>query len=74
MLLGTLSHLTDNTQAVNAFTCIAAHLRPGGVLLLEVAHPGGAVSGGTSGTQEACPRGGPWGRATSAPGQGRPWG
>lgn len=40
-LLGTLSHMLDNKQAAAAFRQAARHLRPGGVLLLELAHPGG---------------------------------
>ncbi|KAI8470291.1 MAG: S-adenosyl-L-methionine-dependent methyltransferase [Monoraphidium minutum] len=45
-LLGTFSHMVTNDQAVAAFTCIAKHLRPGGVLLLELAHPGDLFDGG----------------------------
>lgn len=41
ILLGTFSHMTTNDQAVGAFRSIAKHLRPGGMLLLELAHPGG---------------------------------
>ena len=39
-LLGTFSHMTTNDMAAAAFRCAAAHLRPGGLLLLELAHPG----------------------------------
>jgi SAM-dependent methyltransferase len=39
-LLGTLSHMLDNKQAAAAFRQAARHLRPGGMLLLELAHPG----------------------------------
>lgn len=39
-LLGTLSHMVDNRQAAAAFKQAARHLRPGGLLLLELAHPG----------------------------------
>jgi SAM-dependent methyltransferase len=39
-LLGTLSHMLDNKQAAAAFRQAARHLRPGGLLLLELAHPG----------------------------------
>lgn len=42
-MLGTLSHMLDNKQAAAAFTQAAQHLRPGGLLLLELAHPGAAA-------------------------------
>jgi SAM-dependent methyltransferase len=39
-LLGTLSHCLDNKQAAAAFAAAAQHLRPGGLFLIELAHPG----------------------------------
>ncbi|KAG2446869.1 hypothetical protein HYH02_008026 [Chlamydomonas schloesseri] len=44
-LLGTFSHLLDTDQAISAFRSAAAHLRPGGILLLEMAHPGDLFDG-----------------------------
>lgn len=44
-LLGTFSHMTTNAAAVGAFTSVARHLRPGGMLLLELAHPGDLFDG-----------------------------
>lgn len=41
-MLGTLSHLLDNKQAAAAFSQAANHLRPGGLFVVELAHPGGA--------------------------------
>jgi hypothetical protein len=32
--------MTTNDDAVACFTCVSSHLRPGGMLLLELAHPG----------------------------------
>jgi SAM-dependent methyltransferase len=40
-LLGTLSHMLDNKQAAACFRRVAQHLRPGGLFVLELAHPGG---------------------------------
>jgi SAM-dependent methyltransferase len=45
-MLGTLSHMLTNSQAAAAFRAAAQHLRPGGLLLLELAHPGVCVGGG----------------------------
>jgi SAM-dependent methyltransferase len=42
-MLGTLSHMLTNSQAAAAFKAAAQHLRPGGLLLLELAHPGACV-------------------------------
>jgi len=39
-LLGTFSHMTTNDKAVGCFRSLARCLRPGGLLLLELAHPG----------------------------------
>lgn len=39
-LLGTFSHMLDNKQAAAAFRQVAKHLRPGGLFVLELAHPG----------------------------------
>lgn len=44
-LLGTFSHMTTNDQAVSSFSCISRHLRPGGMFLLELAHPGDLFDG-----------------------------
>ncbi|PNW76619.1 hypothetical protein CHLRE_11g467740v5 [Chlamydomonas reinhardtii] len=44
-LLGTFSHLLDTDQAISSFRSAAAHLRPGGILLLEMAHPGDLFDG-----------------------------
>lgn len=41
-LLGTLSHMLDNKQAAACFKRVAQHLRPGGLFVLELAHPGGS--------------------------------
>lgn len=41
-MLGTLSHLLDNKQAAAAFSQAAKHLRPGGLFVVELAHPGRA--------------------------------
>lgn len=43
-LLGTFSHMTTNDMAAGAFGCAARHLRPGGMLLLELAHPGAGAA------------------------------
>lgn len=39
-LLGTFSHMLDNKQAAACFQQVHQHLRPGGIFLLELAHPG----------------------------------
>eukprot|EP00879_Flechtneria_rotunda_P020693 GHRR01021778.1.p2 GENE.GHRR01021778.1~~GHRR01021778.1.p2 ORF type:complete len:166 (+),score=42.54 GHRR01021778.1:1026-1523(+) len=44
-LLGTLSHMLDNRQAAACFQHVAKHLRPGGLFILEVAHPGDLFDG-----------------------------
>ena len=44
-LLGTFSHMLDNERAMAAFRTIADHLRPGGLLVLELAHPGDLFDG-----------------------------
>jgi SAM-dependent methyltransferase len=43
-MLGTLSHMLTNKQAAAAFGAAARHLRPGGLLLLELAHPGNSTT------------------------------
>lgn len=44
-LLGTFSHLLDNDAASAAMACISQSLRSGGLLLLELAHPGDLFDG-----------------------------
>lgn len=44
-LLGTFSHLTENAQAAASFACVFRHLRPGGLFVLELAHPGDLFDG-----------------------------
>ena len=44
-LLGSFSHLLENKAAVTSFRCIASHLRTGGLLVLELAHPGDLFDG-----------------------------
>ncbi|WIA32247.1 hypothetical protein OEZ86_003094 [Tetradesmus obliquus] len=44
-LLGTLSHMLDNKQAAACFKRVAQHLRPGGLFVLELAHPGDLFDG-----------------------------
>lgn len=44
-LLGTFAHMTSNEAAIASLRCVARHLRPGGLLLLELAHPGACCSG-----------------------------
>eukprot|EP00775_Hariotina_reticulata_P001683 gene1683-2027_t len=44
-LLGTLSHLLDNKSAAKCFRCVADHLRPGGLFVIELAHPGDLFDG-----------------------------
>jgi hypothetical protein len=39
-LLGTFGHMTSSAKAVGCFRCVARHLRPGGLFMLELAHPG----------------------------------
>lgn len=39
-MLGTLSHMLDNQQASACFQHVSKHLRPGGLFVLELAHPG----------------------------------
>jgi hypothetical protein len=48
-LLGTFSHMLTNDQAVGCFSSVTRHLRPGGMFLLELAHPGGLPGGGGRG-------------------------
>ncbi|GAX82531.1 hypothetical protein CEUSTIGMA_g9958.t1 [Chlamydomonas eustigma] len=43
--LGTFSHLLENDQASQCFQRVAEHLRPGGLLILELAHPGDLFDG-----------------------------
>jgi hypothetical protein len=40
VLLGTFSHLLDNAAALACLQGVAAHLKPGGLLVVELAHPG----------------------------------
>ncbi|KXZ46346.1 hypothetical protein GPECTOR_44g25 [Gonium pectorale] len=44
-LLGTFSHILETKQAISAFRSVAEHLRPGGLLVLEMAHPGDLFDG-----------------------------
>eukprot|EP00882_Tetradesmus_deserticola_P031463 GHRQ01035578.1.p1 GENE.GHRQ01035578.1~~GHRQ01035578.1.p1 ORF type:complete len:174 (+),score=94.51 GHRQ01035578.1:2-523(+) len=44
-LLGTLSHMLDNKQAAACFRRVAQQLRPGGLFVLELAHPGDLFDG-----------------------------
>ncbi|KAG2498731.1 hypothetical protein HYH03_003471 [Edaphochlamys debaryana] len=44
-LLGTFCHLLDTQQAIACFKATAAHLRPGGLFLLELPHPGDLFDG-----------------------------
>jgi SAM-dependent methyltransferase len=44
-LLGTFSHMLDTKQAIACIASAAARLRPGGLLLLEMAHPGDLFDG-----------------------------
>lgn len=44
-LLGTLSHALSNAAAASTLRRAAAHLRPGGVFVLELAHPGDLFDG-----------------------------
>ncbi|MGK3750436.1 MAG: SAM-dependent methyltransferase [Bacillariaceae sp.] len=39
ILLGSLQHLTTNTQVISCFNCIHRVLQPGGTLILELPHP-----------------------------------
>ncbi|GFH14202.1 methyltransf_25 domain-containing protein, partial [Haematococcus lacustris] len=39
-LLAGLSHVLDNSQASAAFACVARVLKPGGLFVVELAHPG----------------------------------
>jgi SAM-dependent methyltransferase len=39
VMLGTLSHCLDNATALRCFANIAAAVKPGGLLVVEVAHP-----------------------------------
>lgn len=64
-MLGTLSHMLSNKQAAASFSQAAQHLRPGGLLLVELAHPGAAAAptlrhssnnlGDAAGHNSACP-------------------
>ncbi|KAL6753552.1 hypothetical protein V8C86DRAFT_454871 [Haematococcus lacustris] len=45
-LLAGLSHLLDNSQAAAAFACVARVLKPGGLFVVELAHPGDLFDGG----------------------------
>lgn len=40
VLLGTFSHLLENEQAVACMQSVGKHLKQGGLLVLELAHPG----------------------------------
>ncbi|KAF8071206.1 hypothetical protein HT031_001289 [Scenedesmus sp. PABB004] len=44
-LLGTLSHMLDNAAAASCFAAVARHLRPGGLFVVELAHPGDLFDG-----------------------------
>jgi SAM-dependent methyltransferase len=44
-LLGTLSHALTNAAAAATLRRVAAHLRPGGLFVLELAHPGDLFDG-----------------------------
>ena len=44
-LLGTFAHMATNDAAVGCFRAAARHLRPGGLLLLELLHPGDLFDG-----------------------------
>eukprot|EP00195_Chlamydomonas_chlamydogama_P005377 CAMPEP_0202890652 /NCGR_PEP_ID=MMETSP1392-20130828/992_1 /ASSEMBLY_ACC=CAM_ASM_000868 /TAXON_ID=225041 /ORGANISM="Chlamydomonas chlamydogama, Strain SAG 11-48b" /LENGTH=373 /DNA_ID=CAMNT_0049574267 /DNA_START=80 /DNA_END=1201 /DNA_ORIENTATION=+ len=44
-LLGTFSHMLDNSAAAACLRCAVRHLRPGGLLLLELGHPGDLFDG-----------------------------
>ena len=44
-LLGTFSHMLSNEDASRAMACISRALRPGGVLLIELGHPGDLFDG-----------------------------
>eukprot|EP00878_Enallax_costatus_P031325 GHUV01034251.1.p1 GENE.GHUV01034251.1~~GHUV01034251.1.p1 ORF type:complete len:319 (+),score=64.45 GHUV01034251.1:357-1313(+) len=44
-LLGTLSHMLNNKQACACFQQVSRHLRPGGLFVLELAHPGDLYDG-----------------------------
>ena len=44
-LLGTFSHMLENSQAVACFQRIAQHLEEGGVVVIELAHPGDLFDG-----------------------------
>jgi len=43
--LGTFMHLTDVEKAADCMTCVSRHLAPGGVCVIEVAHPGDMFDG-----------------------------
>lgn len=53
-LLGTLSHCLNNKQAAACLRCAAAHLRPGGVLVVELAHPGARAHAAVTCMGAAC--------------------
>ncbi|GIL89545.1 hypothetical protein Vretimale_1894 [Volvox reticuliferus] len=44
-LLGTFSHILDTQQAISCFRRVSEHLRPGGLFVLEMAHPGDLFDG-----------------------------
>ncbi|GLC72177.1 hypothetical protein PLESTF_001215300 [Pleodorina starrii] len=44
-LLGTFSHLLDTRQAISCFRAVSRHLAPGGLFVLELAHPGDLFDG-----------------------------
>ncbi|EFJ47378.1 hypothetical protein VOLCADRAFT_92195 [Volvox carteri f. nagariensis] len=44
-LLGTFSHLLDTQQAISCFRKVGEHLRPGGLFVVELAHPGDLFDG-----------------------------
>ena len=45
MLLGTFAHLTDTESALQCLRSVHAALKPGGLLVLELAHPSDAFDG-----------------------------
>lgn len=45
MLFGTFGHLLDSNSAQQCLQCIHAALKPGGLLVVELAHPADAFDG-----------------------------